>query len=100
MALSMCSTSVWMPLPTDGIKFIYNIRSRLYGLTATGTSFSSALVVIFHETQGFSLFPGTQDDDREAASSEAAVYFGQCGWDGYSWGGRSRIYFRFSDSGR
>ncbi|CAN0027151.1 unnamed protein product, partial [Hapterophycus canaliculatus] len=49
--------------------------------------------------QGFELFPGTQDDDREAASTEAAVYFGQCGWDGYSWGERSRMYFRFSDSG-
>lgn len=28
------------------------------------------------------------------------MYFGQCGWDGYSWGGRSRMHFRFSDSGR
>ncbi|CAM9224808.1 unnamed protein product, partial [Ectocarpus fasciculatus] len=50
--------------------------------------------------QGFALFTGTQDDDREAASMEPTVYFGQCGWDGYTWGERSRMYFRFSDSGR
>lgn len=46
------------------------------------------------------MFTGTQDDDREAASMEPTVYFGQCGWDGYTWGERSRMYFRFSDSGR
>ncbi|CAM9518397.1 unnamed protein product, partial [Ectocarpus sp. 8 AP-2014] len=50
--------------------------------------------------QGFALFTGTHDDDREAASMEPTVYFGQCGWNGYTWGGRSRTYFRFSDSGR
>ena len=26
------------------------------------------------------------------------VYFDQCGWDGFFWGGKRRVHFRFSDS--
>lgn len=31
-------------------------------------------------------------------SSEPHAYYDECGWDGYVWGGVSRIYLRFSDS--
>lgn len=54
----------------------------------------------FFVQKGFDLFQGTHKDDRKESSSEPKVYFGQCGWDGYSWGAQSRVYFRFSDSGR
>lgn len=30
--------------------------------------------------------------------SEPLVYFDQCGWSGYVWGGVDRMYFRFADS--
>ena len=32
---------------------------------------------------------------REA---DPLVYFDQCGWDGFLWGGKKRVHFRFSDS--
>lgn len=89
---------------------IYSLRtlSKQYSVSPFDTSSPpktlspscTSVAVTTPLPQGFELFPGTQDDDREAASSEPAVYFGQCGWDGYSWGGRSRTYFRFSDSAR
>ncbi|CAM9142464.1 unnamed protein product, partial [Choristocarpus tenellus] len=50
--------------------------------------------------EGFNLFPGRQAENREMATMEPLVYFGQCGWDGYKWGGQSRTHFRFSDSQR
>jgi cysteine-rich repeat protein len=31
-------------------------------------------------------------------SSPPHVYYAQCGWNGYSWAGADRYYFRFSDS--
>ncbi|CAM9199449.1 unnamed protein product, partial [Discosporangium mesarthrocarpum] len=49
-------------------------------------------------SQGGELFTGKYEDDRGDASVEPLVYFGQCGWDGYEWGGHRRTHFRFSDS--
>ncbi|KAK7242594.1 hypothetical protein SO694_00016060 [Aureococcus anophagefferens] len=31
-------------------------------------------------------------------TSEPLVYYDQCGWEGYRWGGKAREHFRFSDS--
>ncbi|KAF1313272.1 hypothetical protein FI667_g17529, partial [Globisporangium splendens] len=42
------------------------------------------------------VFIGTVANDGH--DNEPAVYFDQCGWDGYTWGGVTRMHFRFSDS--
>jgi len=34
----------------------------------------------------------------QSRGSEPKVYFGECGWDGFSWGGKVREHFRFADS--
>lgn len=38
--------------------------------------------------------------ERGAASGtpEPKTYWGECGWDGYAWGGVTRTHFRFADS--
>ncbi|KDO24430.1 hypothetical protein SPRG_09820 [Saprolegnia parasitica CBS 223.65] len=47
--------------------------------------------------QGQVLFVGTQGANGSLA--EPLTYFDQCGWNGYTYGGRSRHCFRFADSG-
>ncbi|OQR99178.1 hypothetical protein THRCLA_06579 [Thraustotheca clavata] len=46
--------------------------------------------------QGSNYFIGRQEGN--GSHSEPLTYFGECGWNGYIWGGQSRQCFRFSDS--
>ncbi|EQC35656.1 hypothetical protein SDRG_06940 [Saprolegnia diclina VS20] len=47
--------------------------------------------------QGQALFVGTQGANGSLA--EPLTYYDQCGWDGYTYGGRTRHCFWFADSG-
>lgn len=54
--------------------------------------------------EAYALFPvaleGGAGDAAEirASGAEATTYFGQCGWEGFEWGGFARKHFRFADS--
>jgi hypothetical protein len=43
--------------------------------------------------EAFHLFPAANDE-----SGEERVYWNQCGWDEFVWGGKARRHFRFQDS--
>lgn len=44
------------------------------------------------------MFQGTDDNPQWLTKSTPKVYFNECGWTGYIFGGVKRIRFRFSDS--
>lgn len=46
--------------------------------------------------EAYALFKCEGHDDQSAIKGH--VYFGQCGWQGYYWGGQKRYHFRFRDS--